>query len=72
MTKDNTAVRISETGMEYSTPSSPKNTGSISAKPTPKTISRTMESMVEAKALPIACKKINAALFTQANTVMQR
>ena len=55
-----TAVRISDTGMEYSTPSSPKKIGRSSAKPTPKTISRTIESMVEAAAFPIACKKMLA------------
>lgn len=58
--------------MEYSTPSSPKNRGKISAKPTPNIISRTMESMVEATAFPIAWRKINAALFTQANTIIHR
>ena len=40
--------------------------------PTPNTISLTMESMVDAAAFPIACRKMNAALFTQANTTMQR
>lgn len=42
------AVSTSDTGMEYSTPESPKNRGSSRAKPTPNTISRTMESSVDA------------------------
>ena len=65
-------VRISETGMEYKTPSSPKNTGSSSAKPTPNTTSRNMDSSVEDNALPTACKKMKQALFTQASTIMHR
>lgn len=72
MRNDMTAVKISETGIEYRTPSSPKNTGSMRAKPTPKIISLTMESMVEAMAFPIACKKINAALLMQAKIIMHR
>ena len=43
-----------------------------SAKPTPNTISRTIESMIDANALPIACKKMNAALFTHAKIIMHR
>ena len=58
--------------MEKSTPSSPKNSGRTRAKPTPKTISRTMESSVEDTALPMACRKIKQALLTQASTTMQR
>ena len=58
--------------MEYRTPSSPKKTGSNSAKPTPKTISRTMDSAVDAAALPIACRKIKQALFTHAKITMHR
>ena len=46
------AVRRSDTGMEYSTPSSPKKTGSKNANPTPKTISRIIDSRVEDTALP--------------------
>lgn len=65
-------VSTSETGMEYSTPSSPNKRGSKSAKPTPNTISLTMESMVDSTAFPIACKKMNVALFTQASTIMHR
>ena len=65
-------VSISDIGMEYSTPSSPKNTGNINANPTPKTISLTMDSAVEATAFPIACKKINVALFTQAKIIMHK
>ena len=38
-------VRKSDTGMEYSTPYSPKNRGSSRAKPTPNTISRTYVDM---------------------------
>ena len=72
MTAERTNVRISETGMEYSTPTSPKNTGSSSAKPTPNTTSRTMDSSVDASALPTACKKIKHALLTQAGTIMHR
>ena len=63
-------VKKSETGMEYSTPSKPKKTGSSSAKPTPNTISRTMDSAVDAAALPIAWRKIKQALLTQ--DLMQR
>ena len=65
-------VRISDTGMEYSTPSNPKNTGSNRAKPTPNTTSRNMDSSVDVSALPTACKKIKHALLTQASTIMQR
>ncbi len=65
-------VSASETGMEYSTPSSPKNTGSSSAKPTPNTTSRNMDSSVDASALPTACRKMKHALFTQADTIRQR
>ena len=65
-------VRTSDTGMEYRTPSSPKNTGSSRANPTPNTTSRNRESMVEASALPTACKKMKQALFTQARIIMQR
>ena len=65
-------VKISESGMEYNTPSSPKKRGSKSAKPTPNTISRIMESAVDSAALPIACRKIKEALFTQAKTTMHR
>lgn len=67
-----TKVKISETGIEYSTPSRPKNTGSSRAKPTPNTNSRNMESSVDASALPTACKKIKHALLTQAKIIMQR
>ena len=63
-------VSASDRGMEYSTPSSPKKNGSSSANPTPKTISRIMERIVEAAALPMACKKMKHALFTQAKTIM--
>ena len=42
--------------MEYNTPSSPKNSGNSSAKPTPNTTSRTMESIVEENALPSDCR----------------
>ena len=58
--------------MEYSTPSSPKNTGSRRAKPTPNTISRTMESKVEAAAFPRDCRKMKVPLFTQAKIVRHR
>ena len=47
-------VRISDSGIEYKTPSRPKKSGSKSAKPTPKTISRTMDSSVDSAAFPIA------------------
>ena len=49
-------VSRSETGMEYSTPSRPKNTGSSRAKPTPNTTSRTMDSTVDSSALPRDCR----------------
>lgn len=65
-------VRISDTGMEYSTPSKPKNTGSNKAKPTPNTTSRNIDSSVDVSALPTAYKKIKHALLTQASTIMQR
>lgn len=66
------AVKISDTGIEYKTPSSLKKIGKRRAKPTLNTISRTIEGIVEATALPIACKKINVALLTQANIIIQR
>ena len=66
------AVSKSETGIEYNTPSSPKNRGNIIAKPTPNTISRTIESKVDERALPIACKNINAVLLMQAKIIIQR
>ena len=47
-----TKVSTSETGMDQSTPSSPKKTGSTRAKPTPNTTSRTMDSRVDSSALP--------------------
>ena len=72
MTAEMINVRISDTGMEYSTPSRPKNTGSNSAKPTPNTTSRNMDSSVEVSALPTACRKMKHALLTQASTIMQR
>ena len=65
-------VKISETGMEYRTPSRPKKTGRSNAKPTPNTTSRNMESMVDANALPTACKKMKHALLTHAKIIMQR
>ena len=65
-------VKISDTGMEYSTPSSPKNIGRRRANPTPNTTSRNRESMVEASALPTAYKKMKQALFTQARIIMHR
>ena len=49
-------LELTETGIEYSTPSSPKNCGSSSAKPTPNTTSRTIDSIVAAAALPSACR----------------
>ena len=72
MTAEMINVRISDTGMEYSTPSRPKNTGSSSAKPTPNTTSRNMDSSVDENALPTACRKMKHALLTQASTIMQR
>ena len=65
-------VKISETGIEYSTPSRPKNIGKISAKPTPKTISLTIDNIVHAAALPIACRKMKAALLTHAKIIIHR
>ena len=47
-----TNVRISDSGMEYSTPSRPNHTGRSNAKPTPNTISLTRLIAVDAKALP--------------------
>ena len=72
ITAETTAVSISDTGMEYRTPSSPKNKGRIRANPTPKTISRIIESIVDDTALPIACRNINAALLMQAKMTVQR
>ena len=66
------AVKTSETGIEYKTPSSPKNKGSNKVRPTPNTISRTIDSIVDSTAFPIACKNIKVALFMQARTIMQR
>lgn len=65
-------VRISDIGIEYSTPSRPKKTGKVSAKPTPKIISHTIESIVDANAFPIACRKMKVALLTQARIIIQR
>ena len=72
MTAEMRKVRTSDTGMEYSTPSRPKNSGRTRAKPTPKTTSRNMESIVEANALPRAYRNMKQALLTQAKTIMQR
>ena len=47
-----TKVRASDTGMDHSTPSSPRNNGSSRAKPTPNTTSRTMDSTVDSRASP--------------------
>ena len=47
-------VRISDTGIEYRTPSRPKKAGRMMASPTPNTISLTTDSIVESAALPIA------------------
>ena len=58
--------------MEYSTPSSPNQTGSSSAKPTPNTTSRIMDSTVDSTALPMACKKMKQALLMQAKIIMHR
>ncbi|CDC61344.1 unknown [Clostridium sp. CAG:448] len=63
---------MSDTGMDQSTPESPKKRGKSRANPTPNTISRTMESRVDSTALPIACKKMKVALLTQARTIMHR
>lgn len=49
-----TNVRISATGNEYRIPSSPKNSGIIIGKNTPKIISLVIETAVEANALPSA------------------
>lgn len=63
---------MSDTGIEYKTPSSSKNSGSNRAKPTPKTTSLIMERIVDSLAFPMACRKIKHALFTQAKTIIQR
>jgi hypothetical protein len=47
---------MSDAGMEYSTPSSPKNKGKTSANPTPNTTSLNRERKVEAHGLPSDCK----------------
>ena len=65
-------VSKSDNGMEYSTPSSPNLSGNRSAKPTPNTISLTIDRIVDSRAFPIACKKIKQALFTQAKIIMHR
>ena len=65
-------VSISDNGMEYSMPSSPNLIGNRIAKPTPNTISLTMDRIVDSRAFPIACRKIKQALFTQAKIIMQR
>ena len=65
-------VSRSDTGMEYSTPSSPNHSGSTRAKPTPKITSRIMDRAVEAAALPLAWRKMKQALFTQAKIIMHR
>ena len=65
-------VSASDTGIEYSTPSRPKNRGSSSAKPTPNTTSRTIDSAVDSSALPMAWRKMNVPLFTVASGSMHR
>lgn len=65
-------MSMSDTGIEYSTPSRPKTIGRASAKPTPNTISRIMERAVDAAAFPIACRNINVALFTHAGISMHK
>ena len=65
-------MSTSDTGIEYSTPSSPKSSGSSSAKPTPNRTSRTIESMVDRKALPSDCRYMKVALFTVASIIMHR
>ena len=72
MSRETTSVSTSDTGMEYSTPSRPNQMGSSRAKPTPNRISRIMDSAVDYTALPMACRKMKAALLTQANTTMHR
>ena len=47
-------VRMSDSGIEYKTPSSPKKRGSSRANPTPNTISRTIDKTVDSAAFPIA------------------
>ena len=49
-------------GMEYNTPSSPKNRGSSRAKPTPNTTSRTMDRAVDSAALAMAKAAESTAL----------
>ena len=66
------AVHTSDTGIDHSAPSSQRDTGSSSANKTPNTTSRSMDSIVDAAALPIACKKMKVALFTHAGISMHR
>lgn len=63
---------MSETGMEYKIPSKPKKIGRSSAKPTPNTTSRIIDNAVDAAALPMACRKMKQALFTQAKIIMHK
>ena len=66
------AVKASDTGIEYKTPSRAKNLGKTNAKATPNTMSRTIESSVDSIAFPIACIKIKVALLIHAKIIMQR
>ena len=65
-------VRMSAAAIKYRMPSSPKNRGSRRGNPTPKTISRRVESRVESPALPKACRKMKMPLLTQESVVAQR
>lgn len=49
-------VRISESGIEYKTPSRPKKSGKSKANPIPKTTSRPIDSSVDNSAFPNDCK----------------
>lgn len=55
-TADIKNVRISDTGIEYKTPSNPKKIGRIIANPTPNTISLTIDKNVDASAFPSDCR----------------
>ena len=65
-------VNISDTGIEYNTPSRPKNIGNTSAKPTPNKISLIIEIIVDATTFPKKKKKIKVALFTHAKIIIHK
>ena len=63
---------MSEMGIDSNTPFNPKNFGKIRANPTPNITSRMVDSMVEATAFPMDCRKIKHDLLIQAKTTIHK